>query len=264
MLNYIQADLYRLFHKKSNYIFWAVMFGLYGLMYMLASSQGLAGEVNGYHFGITTIILSQVGLLVIGAQTYFTVYINDLSSKNYPNVFSTGISKLEFVLAKVIVMIMYLLAVIAAGGIVFFAMYQLSLFRYGAQEFPVQMFERLVHVVITVFLAILGYSAIMNIFTFWRQSSNLSAFGLFMLLVGFVNQILQLLPRIDMLKFLERPLSYTLTTYVSEAMYLATFNHGYDRISFFQHAWIASALYLVGASVISVIVLSRSEIKESE
>lgn len=265
MINYIKADLYRLRHKTANYVYWGVIAGLF-LLIIVMSSRTLEGvEIGDFFMDLTRLAILQFGLVIIGGQAYYTVFIDDLASTNYPNLFSTGISKTKFVIAKMATLIIYLVTVFVVGAVFFFSVYGLMSFIQGGIGFNTEMFQDIVFAILLVFCGTLGFAAITNLITFWRQKTTFTTVLFFTLLMGLVNQVLQLLPTIRGLEFLETPLSYTLTNYLSAATNAITFPESVDGtlLSVFQEAWIAGLVYFVVVSALSVLVLRKVEIKET-
>lgn len=265
MINYIKADLYRLRHKTANYVFWGIIAGLF-LFIIVMSSRNIQGQdVGNFFMEITQLSLLQFGVIIIGGQAYYTVFIDDLASTNYPNLFSTGISKTRFVIAKMFTLIIYMFTLFIIGALFFFGVYGLLNVIQGGIGFNTEMFQDILLTIGLVFFSTLGFAAIANLITFWRQKTTFTTVFFFMMLTGLINQLLQLIPSIRGLEFLETPFSYTLTNYISEATAVMTFPESIDgtMLSVFQNAWIAGIVYFVVGSILSILVLKNVEIKET-
>lgn len=273
MLQYIKADLFRLRHKRANYIFWASIYAIFILFTVLGfstfDSSGEMGFAEPY-FQTGIFSLTQFGVLIIGVHSYYTVFLDDVSSKNYPNIFSTGLTKAQFMVAKMITLFIQLLVVFLASALVFFGFYGILALFANSIGFNSELLYFVFMTAITVLLAIMGYAAIGSIITFWSQNSTLSAFFIVILSTRTISQIIGLIASIDALSFLQNIQEYTLSSYIS-----STLNSITTRITFLEEAqemsfmsvfgetWLVSLLYMMIASILCILLLKKIEIKEN-
>lgn len=264
MFNYIKADLYRLFHKKSNFVFYGVVFALFIAVVIIArtSVEGTTPFAKGYlQLGI--ILLTQFFPLVFGIQAYVAVYTNDLSANTYQNIFTNGLSKVEFIIGKVITMIVYLLTTFLSGAILYSIMYVILLMIEGG-SFDFESFKNLAIVSVTIFLGILGYSTVANILAYFTQNSTISVISMGVLVSGVILQIFNLISLFtDKIEFLRE---YTLSYHMNEATngMMPTILGGEASYSASFLAWGVALIYLIVASVIGVVILNKIEIKEGK
>lgn len=269
MLQYIKADLYRLRNKTSNYIFWGIIYALFiASAVAFATSNSSIGLTERY-FTTVIISLSGFGILLIGGHCYYTVFLDDVSSKNYPNLFSTGITKIQFVSAKIVTFIIQLIGVFLTSGVVFFGFYGMLALFVDSVGFDLDLFYLLLNTAMTVFLGSLGYAAIGSLVVFWKQNSTLSTMVIFFLMTGMFNQIINLLAMIEQLSFLETVAEYTLSSYINNTSQLVMqismteLPGSFTFMEMFGETWLASIVYLLVGLIISVIILRKVEIKEN-
>ncbi|API89674.1 hypothetical protein BKP56_10570 [Marinilactibacillus sp. 15R] len=264
MFNYIKADLYRLFHKKSNYIFYSIVFTLFIAVVIIArtSVEGELSFAEGYlQLGI--ILLTQFFPLVFGLQAYVAVFTNDLSANTYQNIFTNGISKVEFVIGKAITMIIYLLTTFLSGAVLYSLIYVILLMTEdGPIDF--ESFGNLAVVSITIFLGMLGYAAVANILAYFSQNSTISIITMGALVSGVILQLFNLVSLFtDKIEFLRE---YTLSYHMNEAsnQMMGSIIGGETAYSASFQAWGVALIYLVIASIIGIIVLNKIETKEGK
>lgn len=264
MFNYIKADLYRLFHKKSNYIFYGVVFALFIAVVIITRTSVEEGVpfAEGYlQLGI--ILLTQFFPLVFGLQAYITVFTNDLSANTYQNIFTNGLSKVEFVIGKTITMMIYLLTTFLTGAIVYSIVYGILLMIEGG-SIHFESFQNLAIVSTTIFLGMLGYAAIANLIAYFTQNSTIAVITMGALVSGVILQLLNLVSLFtDKIDFLSK---LTLSYYMDEATngMMPTILGGDASYSASFLAWGVALIYLVVASIIGIVILKKVEIKEGK
>ncbi|MDR2416213.1 MAG: hypothetical protein LBD75_06535 [Candidatus Peribacteria bacterium] len=97
MFNYIKADLYRIFRKKSMYMYFGILAIGYILMLVIFSiTEGgkILGEISPIFM-----LVSLFG----GGYLFATVYNDDLTAKTLPALIGFGIKRRMIVIAKFIV-----------------------------------------------------------------------------------------------------------------------------------------------------------------
>ncbi|MEL5940606.1 hypothetical protein WN865_13890, partial [Tetragenococcus halophilus] len=69
MFNYIKADLYRIFHKRSNQLYWLILAGLFLTFVIFGSTNANfadnKSELTEMYFSVAVMPLSFLGPLVI-------------------------------------------------------------------------------------------------------------------------------------------------------------------------------------------------------
>lgn len=264
MFNYIKADLYRLFHKKSNYIFYGIVFALFIAVVIIARTNVEEGMdfAEGYlQLGI--ILLTQFFPLVFGLQAYITVFTNDLSANTYQNIFTNGLSKIEFVIGKTITMMIYLLTTFLTGAVVYSIIYGILLMIEGGSiEF--ESFQHLAVSAVTIYLGMLAYAALANILAYATQNSTISVITMGALISAIVLTIFGIVSLFtDKIEFLEE---YTLSYHMNEATngMMPTILGGEASYSPSFQTWGVALIYLVVASIIGIFILKKVEIKEGK
>lgn len=196
MLPYIKADLYRLYHKKSIRVFLAALsllyIALYVFLYVIYDDffeiVGTTYVASGYN------MLLGNGMLLpfIGVQSYLVVFTNDLSSKIFSGLFSTGLSKRQFLLAKVIVFTVYYWVVMVILGLAYFGLWLV----FSTQTSIVGGSEEIIRLFLmsgVLYIGILGYAFISNIYAHYSQSSGPAIFAYFLIGMGLLYQLISTL-----------------------------------------------------------------------
>lgn len=266
MLNYVKAEMYRLLHRRGNYTYWGITFALFILINIFSTSNMAESQrLSTSYFEMTLLALYSVGIIFIAGQAYTAVFIDDLSAKSLVNIFTTGMSKSSFIVAKFITYILYIVLIILAGAVVFFSIFGIQHLFVDNIGFDQEIFQRLILVVVSVFFGAIGYGGIINIVAFWRQKSTFTSFFGAFLMLGFFHTIIYSISRIPALQFFETIASYSLTSYLTQAMQTLTLptevTGGID-MSLIIEAWIVCLVYMLIAGAISVYILDKVEIKE--
>ena len=264
MLNYIQADLYRLFHKKSNYIFYGVLYAAFIALVTLTYTAFEQGEgfTNGF-VELAGVLLTQLFPLIFGVQAFSTVFLNDVSANGYQNIFSSGLSKVEFVLSKLMIMFTYMLITFLSGIVVYLGFYGVLLLLEGG-EIYYEGFQKVAVMTLNVFLGLIGYAMVASVVAFFTQNTTITLITFVALISNMVLTILNLAGlATDKLEFLRE---YTLSHHLSQSndtlvSQLIVPDSGFS-IPF--ETWGVILIYIVVASVLGILVLNKVEIKEGK
>lgn len=264
MFNFIQADLYRLAHKKSNYAFYGILFSLFVVAVILLQTSSPESEgISNAYIELGVFLLSQAFPLFFGLQAYSTVYINDISSSSHQNIFSSGLSKTEFVIGKFITFVIYLFTTFLIGAIVFFALFFFLTLSTGAQ-FDTGNLSNLAVVGVTIFLGMIGYAAVANMVSFISQNTTVSLITFGVLISNISLTALDLISlATDKLEFLRK---LTLSYYINHTnqSVIAGFLPEMPSNAEPLVTWGVTVLYIVVASIVGILILSRIEIKEGK
>lgn len=208
MLNYIKGEMYRLIHKKGNYLYFAILYGLFSLL-MVFSKMDIQGLVEGLIIMVNTILP-----LFFGIHIFMAVFTDDLSSKTLPGIISTGLSRWKLVLSKFFVAIIYSILVYAAAGVYYIALSAVINGGLGG-DFVSETMKFIPHV-FTSFLLIFVLLAIGSVVVYTIQKSNLAITAFIVLALGFVPLMFNLIGMAipvfnDMAKLLPTQIYQTLT-----------------------------------------------------
>lgn len=98
MINYIKADVYRLFHKKSLYIYYSALAILFLFITYMMSDILTAQNAVDYTAGILRFLP-----VLFGGFIFAAVYIDDLIAKSLPQILGFGINKTFILFSKIII-----------------------------------------------------------------------------------------------------------------------------------------------------------------
>ena len=98
MINYIKAELYRLFRKKSLYIYYSVLAVLFLIVTYMMDDVLTPQNAVDYTQGILRFIP-----VLFGGFIFAAVYIDDLTAKSLPQAIGFGINKTAILFSKIIV-----------------------------------------------------------------------------------------------------------------------------------------------------------------
>ncbi|WP_208559975.1 hypothetical protein [Marinilactibacillus kalidii] len=261
MFNYIKADLYRLMHKKSNYIYYGVLFAAFVLFTIFTMTN--FSEGSGYSDGFLQagiILLSQAFPLLFGIQAYSVVYLNDVSSSSYQNIFSSGLSKVEFVIGKLIVFITYMFTTFLAGAIVYLALYLFVMSSENA-DFNIEAFKTLATVGGSVFLGMIGYAGLANLVAYVTQNTTMSLITFGVLISNISLTALDLISLVtDKLEFLRK---WTMSYYLSDSNNTLLFG-SVNEVGMPFKTWGIIGIYILVTAIAGIVLLRKIEIKEGK
>lgn len=285
MFNYIKADIYRIFHKRSNLVYWgilAVLFITFVLLSVVDYSGKMAQLMNIYYeLAVTGLVVA--GVIILCPQFYYAVYLDELNSKSFTRIFSSGLRKSEYMVAKIIVSLLYMLSVFFFLTLVY--LLTLGLIMVLHQGMPFLTTQQAIHLFSIVgFLMFftIAFSAVNNVIALKLQTSNLSLTLFFFFSLGIVHSLITTVNKLPVLNKVSLE-PYLLSTNLDKiqskliaSMIMAgrsgqssmggieaSFNISKGTSSLGAKPFIIVALYIVAASVISYIVLQHSDIKES-
>ncbi len=123
MINIIKSDLYRLMHKKSNFVFIGVLVGLYALFSIAAAFKAGGFQVSLLYTPSDMMLISlaimDIALIVLAIQMFICVYADDISSRRFANILGSGKTVIEYTMAKIVTSAIYSAMVMLVLGIVF-------------------------------------------------------------------------------------------------------------------------------------------------
>ena len=249
MFNYIKSELYRLKHKKGSYIYFAIIFALFTAMTL---DTVIDSNFNvGLLLEMMLVMIPIVVPLFIGTHVLMAVVTDDLSAHTLPMVISAGLSRLELIVSKMIVALIYFgeIMLVCAGYYVLIGL----LGRVPIMEI-LNSFSSLAPVVFAqtlFFLAILALTTTVA-YTFQKTAPTIIVFILFA--VGFIDQIGSLISLV--IPNLQPFLTYFPMTLVNTLASDYLNQQGWSLL----YTGILCA-YLVAGFTITYIGFSRKEIK---
>ncbi|MDN6127347.1 MAG: ABC transporter permease subunit [Tetragenococcus halophilus] len=198
MFNYIKADLYRIFHKRSNQLYWLILAGLFLTFVIFGSTNANfadnKSELTEMYFSVAVMPLTLFGSLVISPQFYYAVYLDELNNKGFVRLFSSGLRKSEYIVAKIISSLVYMLAVFLFLAIAYLGGFAiLALLNNGAPFFTMSQIEVLLSLVAYLALFTIAFSSLTNIITLKWQGGNIPLFLFFIISNGILGNLIRLI-----------------------------------------------------------------------
>lgn len=183
MINYLKAEFYRIFSKKSMYIYFFILAALYGLM--MFSRMSYLTSADALSEG--SILME---LLVFGGSSFIfsIVYNDDLSARSLASVIGYGQKKGMIILSKLLLAVimntfMYLAALLCFSGILFFI---------GAPV-PASAVPELLLYMLQKLSITIAYQIIASIMVYGIQKPSFSIGFYLLLSTGFIGQLLSML-----------------------------------------------------------------------
>ena len=242
MFNYINAELSRLFHKKSAYIYYCVLIVLFLFLVLFVAGPGEKEDI----IYLAMIILSNLAIIFIGSQVFLAVYADDLAANSLVNVFSSGLSKIEFVVGKLIVTVIYSICWYLVLALVYFGVYLLA-----EGPFSVEALVELLPFGYFSLLAQLAFTAVASVVNYFFQKSTISTVVFILLGMGFVGGIVTLLG--TQIELFQTIYDYLISTQLG----IALFGENANTVQ----ASLIMVAYIVVSSVIAVVLLEKRDIK---
>lgn len=247
MLNYIISDLKRIFKTKGSYYFYGVCMILFIILTFMDQSDPKA-----YDMAMLGMLLITASSVIVGAKIFNSVFGSDLQHKTLSLVFSTGLSKVKFVIAKMIIFIFTLIVTYTFLGMFFAIIWFLKI---GA--FPdfssIEVIVLLKHTYVTL-LSVLGFASIAEMLGYILQNQVVGGVSLAFMIMGLFNQIFMILASV--FEWLEKPIEYLLSSQYQETDILAASNQTIPQVFF-----IVVLVYIIVGMIGSYIALKNRDIK---
>ncbi|MDN6599309.1 MAG: hypothetical protein L0L13_08680 [Tetragenococcus koreensis] len=279
MFNYIKADLYRIFHKRSNQLYWLILAVLFLVFTILGSSNASfvdhKSELTEMYFSTAVIPLSLFGPFIISPQFYYAVYLDELNSNGFVRLFSSGLRKSEYIAAKIISSLVYMLAVFLFLAIAYLGGFAiLALLNNGAPFFTMSQINLLLSLVAYLGLATLAFSLLTNLLALKMQSGNVPLLLFFVISNGLIANLIGWINRLPILRNFDlKPyLLSTNTGKIQSALMNGTFSSSQspnaqkslnmlDSIGL--QPFVIIGIYIIVTTVISFFILKHSDVKDN-
>ncbi|MDN6289650.1 MAG: ABC transporter permease subunit [Tetragenococcus koreensis] len=285
MFNYIKADLYRIFHKRSNQLYWLILAGLF-LTFVIFGSENAnfadnKSELTELYFSVAVMPLVLFGPLIISPQFYYAVYLDELNSKSFVRLFSSGLRKSEYIVVKLISSLVYMLVVFLFLAVAYVGGFGIiALLNNGASFFTLDQIGLLLSLVAYLGLFTIAFSSLTNLITLKLQSGNISLFLFFVFSNGVIASVIGWLNRLPILRNFDfNP--YLLSTNIGEIQTALTNGIFYGQQgqpsnqppsaqaalkminSIGVQPFIIIGIYIITTTMISFFILKRSDVKEN-
>ncbi|SHH22919.1 ABC-2 family transporter protein [Anaerosphaera aminiphila DSM 21120] len=180
MSKYINAELYRIFHKKITYLLLlAAVILPFIVLFVVNSPDKTAG------FYLQTVITAlNLSVVFVGVLVFSFVYLDDFKSKALVATIATGQSRKKIVLSKqIIIWFLTLLAYI------FLTVVLIGECKILGYTFSPEQTNLIFLQVLGNYINVLGFCAIGSIIVYLTQNTAPSIVVVLLLIVGFVKSI---------------------------------------------------------------------------
>lgn len=285
MFNYVKADLYRIFHKRSNQLYWLILAALFLIFVIFGSGNAdfadNKSEITELYFSVAVMPLALFGPLVISPQFYYAVYLDELNSKGFVRLFSSGLRKSEYIVAKILTLLIYMFVVFTFLALAYVGGFGiLALLNDGAPFFTINQIELLLILVAYLGLFTIAFSSLTNLITLKWQSGNIPLFLFFIISNGFIANLIRWANHLPVLRHLDLSpyLLSTNTGKLKDALMSGVFygqpGQPSNQLPSAQEAlkivdsieaqpFVIIGIYIIVTTIISLFILKHSDIKDN-
>ncbi|AYW47608.1 hypothetical protein C7K38_03975 [Tetragenococcus osmophilus] len=278
MFNYVKADLYRIFHKRSNQFYWLILAALFLVFTILGSANANFAEnksdLTVMYFSTAVIPLILFGPLIISPQFYYAVYLDELNSKGFVRLFSSGLRKSEYIVAKLISSLVYMIVVFTFLALAYVGGFGiLALLNNGAPFFTINQIGLLLSIVAYLGLFTIAFSSLTNLITLKWQSGNIPLFLFFVISNGIMASLIGWINRLPILRNFELSpyLLSTSTGKIQNALTNGTLSStqppnaqkALNIINSIGTQPFIIGIYIIVTTIISLFILKHSDIKDN-
>ncbi|GHU09858.1 hypothetical protein FACS189431_8520 [Alphaproteobacteria bacterium] len=246
MLNYLRAEIYRVLHKKSLFIYFGIIALLYiGFAFMRlsdADDHSVASDASQFFFLLPA---------VIGGYLFAALFNDDLNSKNLTTLIGFGMSKAKIVLSKLVLTLLFGAVIFGIAPLFMDAVYAIFGHPASAQAMSAAYTEALVKL-----LAMFAYTAISAIVVYGLQRPTFAIVVYLLLSLGVVSQLLGLILSWDMIASLLPGLSEHLITGITTKIQLGLLVDSPIVMPIVEYG-----IYIMAATVLSVVAFNKKELE---
>jgi ABC-type transport system involved in multi-copper enzyme maturation permease subunit len=176
MFNYIKVDLYRIFAKRSMYIFFGVLTIIYILIFF---AQGKIGAERIFsEISMNILLVSLLG----GGYLFHTIYNDDLSAKTLPALIGFGMKRTTIIISKIIIYIIMTILMYLGAFIIFYLTFVVLGF-----EMTHEMLNGLFMLLFINLLQLLAFGSITSVVVYGTQRSTMSIVVFVLLVTSFIS-----------------------------------------------------------------------------
>ncbi len=285
MFNYIKADLYRIFHKRSNQLYWLILAALFLIFVIFGSGNANfldnKSELTEMYFSVAVMPLALFGSFIIAPQFYYAVYLDELNSKGFVRLFSSGLRKSEYIVAKIISSLIYMLVVFVFLAIAYLGGFAiLALLNNGIPFFTMSQIGVLLSLVAYLALFTIAFSSLTNIITLKWQGGNIPLFLFFIISNGIIGNLIRwvnharILRNFDLSPYLLSTNTGKLQEALRNGIFYGQQGQPANRPPSAQAAlktidsigaqpFVIIGIYIIVTTVISFFILKHSDVKDN-
>jgi len=183
MVSYFLAEVYRLLHKKSTYIY----FGILAFAYVLLTYVRSGGfDANSVVSEASMFFVFMPAL--VGGFLFAAIYTDDLNSKNLITLVGFGLSKVKIVITKLFLMALFCAVVFALLYVLHCAIYALL-----GWELTGSTLMTLGVLLLKYLLATIAFSALSGVVVYGTQRTTFSIVLFILLAFGVIGSLVSML-----------------------------------------------------------------------
>ncbi len=261
MLNYLKCEIYRIFTKKSFYLYYFLLIVFSSLV---IGKEVIVRGIGGSSLEGALLVfnsLSAFSILFFGINIYLIVYGDDLSNKTLPQVVSTGLSKIELVISKLFVLIVTTVFVYLMMGIYGSFIWYLQVGFLPALSS--ELFRRMLFSLILTIIYVISFVAISAGVSYIWKKTAIGVTVYFITAFGFAYNLVKLLSMV--FNWLKKPSQYMLFPLteknVSELFFDGFTGAGYaGSVSINETIWLVVSVYVGFGLLIQYLSLRKKDI----
>lgn len=226
------------------------------------------------YFSTAVIPLILFGPLIISPQFYYAVYLDELNSKGFVRLFSSGLRKSEYIVAKLISSLVYMIVVFTFLALAYVGGFGiLALLNNGAPFFTINQIGLLLSIVAYLGLFTIAFSSLTNLITLKWQSGNIPLFLFFVISNGIMASLIGWINRLPILRNFELSpyLLSTSTGKIQNALTNGTLSStqppnaqkALNIINSIGTQPFIIGIYIIVTTIISLFILKHSDIKDN-
>lgn len=246
MIQYMKAELYRMFRKKSTFILAiAGVVLLFVSMFIMDNPQRTAED-----YAFAGQFLINFATVLLGTLLFYLVYLDDFKAKSSSAIISYGGSRNLFIVSKQILSLVVIVLAYAFMLVVFFIEAAVLGYFFTGDQVTQLVFSALGSI-----LTVLGYCAIGSLIAYGSQKAILSLVCFLLLAVGFVDMVVDALMRLPLLYDLFGGMQDYLPSAASSAWVRELLQHG------FAWGWFFVCLgYMIIPTLIALILFRKKDL----
>lgn len=256
MFNFIISDFYRLLNKKSNYIFFSIIFVSIFIV-MLINKINLIILQSGFEersFQTVLIFFMIFSYIYISINSFVSIYGDDVSTKQIHHIFAKLSSKRIYVIAKLIVLAIYVLFAYAFFLLLYFLLF--FALNYGLYK-DMNVYMEKIHIAfgmsLTAYITSLVYVSLASVILYLTSKPNLTITCLILLMFKFFLFIYTILS--TFLKPLELLSPFLFSNVINEVW------SPYKNNFTITYLVILGFIYVISCVIANIIILDRLDLK---
>jgi ABC-type transport system involved in multi-copper enzyme maturation permease subunit len=180
MFNYIKAEIYRIFTKKSMYIYFATLLILY-ILYIFIRSKVLTESSIFAEASQVFFFLSLFG----GGYLFATIYNDDLNAKSLPTLIGFGMKRSVIIISKMTINVVMTLLMFFSACIAFYL-----IFYVIGLKMDNNMINDVLELMFSYLFRLFAYSSIASVVVYGTQKATMAMVTFILLVTMFVDQVL--------------------------------------------------------------------------